>query len=95
MSQWAWSTPRQSRYPWLALSHTTQRVEPHLGLDDIPGILEPHVVLSVVQQQPFLQVLLGILVYLANRGNTSWLGPGDWLFPQPIPGQLEMVEQCL
>lgn len=37
---------------------------PHLGLDDVPGVPKPQVVLCVVQQQAFFQVLLGILVHL-------------------------------
>ena len=41
---------------------------PHLGLNDVPGILKAHVVLRVVQQQAFLQVLPGVLVHLAGEG---------------------------
>lgn len=51
-----------------APSYATHRPKPHLSLDDVPGILEPHVVLGVVQQQPIFQVLLGILVHLADEG---------------------------
>jgi hypothetical protein len=51
-----------------APSYAMHRLEPHLGLDDVPGVLEPHVVLCVVEQQPLFQVLLGILVHLADEG---------------------------
>lgn len=46
---------------------------PHLGLDDVPGVLQTHVVLRVVEQQAFLQVLLGVLVHLSEaERQDSW-----------------------
>lgn len=36
----------------------------HLCLDDIPGVPEADVVLRVVESQPILQILLGVLTHL-------------------------------
>lgn len=70
--QWA-ELPSPSPQPSLAPAAGSGQScpTPHLGLDDVPGILQPHVVLCVVQQEAFLQVLLGVLIYLSDGGETG------------------------
>lgn len=80
-------SPNSSGALWPAPCYPTHRPEPHLSLDDIPGVLEPHVVLGVVQPQPLFQVLLGILVHLADEGQHHRLAETRPLALLPNPYQ--------
>lgn len=62
---------------------------PHLCLDDVPGVLQPHVVLRVVQEQALLQVLLGVLIHLSGEGRLRLgLGGGPGGCPSPQVAQV-------
>ncbi len=45
----------------------------YLRLDDVPGVSQAYVVFWVVESQPILQILLGVLTHLETKKTTPAL----------------------
>ncbi len=45
----------------------------YLRLDDVPGISQAYVVFGVIESQPILQILLGVLTHLKRKDTTPAL----------------------